>query len=279
MKKRNFLKIICSLLLCLTVGFMFMGCDVNGGDNANQTQNIVNSEDVLKFTSITNGYRIDGLNVYGKSLSNIQIEISRIHNSLLVTEINESAFEGCRNIVGVTIANSIKKIGKNAFKNCEFLKSVEFEENSSFEEFGGSVVYYGGAFAECSRLKSINLPEGLLTLTATTFQHCSSLKRIVIPKSLQNIGRNAFDGCSKLEEVIIASDSSLVSMDNYAFSSCNKLAEITLPKFLTNIGSNCFAGCISLDTVNNYSNLELVRGSMDNGMVAYFATTINNFDI
>lgn len=60
-----------------------------------------------------------------------------------------------------------------------------------------------GAFANCSGLTHISLPNNIQTIERITFAHCKSLKEIEIPKSVTKIGYGAFVGCTGLESITI----------------------------------------------------------------------------
>ena len=55
------------------------------------------------------------------------------------------------------------------------------------------------AFANCSFLTEIKLPENLKTISNDAFFACANLKEIVIPKNVETIGKRAFYGCYKLK--------------------------------------------------------------------------------
>lgn len=65
-----------------------------------------------------------------------------------------------------------------------------------------TVEYIGEyAFAGCSELTSISLPDGLKLIKKYAFDGCSELKAISVPGSVLNIGGFAFKGCTALEDV------------------------------------------------------------------------------
>ena len=59
--------------------------------------------------------------------------------------------------------------------------------------FPNSIVTIGeGAFINCDRLKSIDIPEGVTTIKDKVFWDCDSLATVVLPASLHSIGKTAF---------------------------------------------------------------------------------------
>ncbi len=78
-----------------------------------------------------------------------------------VTEIRDSAFEGCKDLNAVTIPKSVKAIGSSVFANCE-------------------------------SLTDITIPDGVKKVEASVFFNCKSLKNVTIPDSVTEIDNFAF---------------------------------------------------------------------------------------
>ena len=87
----------------------------------------------------------------------------------------------------VTIPPEVIKIGKGAFKGSE-VSSVVFEGNNlkSIED---------EAFRNCTRLKNIMIPEGVIQIGDNAFEGCSNLDYIGIPESVVVVGDNILDNC------------------------------------------------------------------------------------
>ena len=77
------------------------------------------------------------------------------------------------------------------------------------------------AFAACSRLKSIMIPDGVKKIGDFAFANCSSLTSVTIPKSVMSIGGSVFWGCKALTSVTIPK--SVKKIENSAFHWCDKL--------------------------------------------------------
>lgn len=74
------------------------------------------------------------------------------------------------------------------------------------------------------------------------FASCSDLTSVYIPNSVVSIGHKAFYYCSDLTSVRIPN--SVTSIGNYAFKSCSNLMSLNIPSSLISIGENAFYFCI-----------------------------------
>ncbi|MBQ8866350.1 MAG: leucine-rich repeat protein [Bacteroidaceae bacterium] len=142
-----------------------------------------------------------------------------------VTEIKNGFFYNFwENITSVTIPNSVKTIGGNAFQNWSKLTSASI---------GNSVKTIGyRAFENCSALATVIIGDSVKTIEYEAFKK-TGLTSVTFPNSLELIGRNAFDGCSNLEAVTFG-DSIKTILQN-VFNGCEKLARVNT----TNIAALC----------------------------------------
>ena len=105
----------------------------------------------------------------------------------------------------------------------------------------------GGAFAYCSGLTSITIPDSIACVGIWWSPGCSSLTSITIPDSVTNIGGWAFSECSSLTSITIPDG--VVSIGEYAFYHCRSLTSITIPDGVTSIGDSTFEFCNSLTSI------------------------------
>lgn len=96
----------------------------------------------------------------------------------------------------VVIPSSVTAISCYAFGHSSF-SSLVFEENSHLTHIGRY------AFADCSSLTQLNLPDCVKTIDCEAFVYCTSLTSVRIPPSMKQIGSEAFDGCTSLSAVYI----------------------------------------------------------------------------
>ncbi len=102
-----------------------------------------------------------------------------------VTTVGYSAFAECAALEKVTIPDTVKKLGDGAFKLCENLTDVTFENY-------GFIQIDKNAFIDCFSLSEITLPLGLKSINAETFKNNTSLTDVHIPESVTAIDKTAF---------------------------------------------------------------------------------------
>ena len=213
-------------------------------------------------------------NSYSGSV-NIPQTIQYNGEDYLVTSIGEYAFYKSKNLIDVTIPNSIEKIGWEAFRQCNSLNEIHIP--NSVKEIGGD------AFLECKTLHKViiddiaswcsisfnnwfsnplryahNLylgddivsdlviPNTVTRINEMAFYYCTSLKKVSISHSVKSIGSIAFSGCSNLISVDIPN--TVTSIEEGAFSGTGIL-EFTIPNSLTTISTGLFNGCQNLKSI------------------------------
>jgi hypothetical protein len=67
----------------------------------------------------------------------------------------------------------------------------------------GTRVIADGAFAHCSTLRNVNIPDSVQIIGEGSFRCCDSLKAVKLPGSIKTIGVMAFYDCKSLNEIHI----------------------------------------------------------------------------
>lgn len=179
------------------------------------------------------------------------------------TEIGSQAFCDCTNLDFKYNHNPMPnatKIKSYAFQNCTALcNGISFEKVTEIEYW---------AFANCYKLKEINLPS-LVTIGDYAFVSCHSLENIELP-NLVTVSDHTFSDCITLRSAYLPN---VKTVKQYAFENCVSLEEVVL-KSVTSIKENAFNGCYNLRTIyldNVESVPELVSTE---GMPGYENLTI-----
>ena len=82
------------------------------------------------------------------------------------------------------------------------------------------------AFEANADIKSITLPNGLITIGESAFSDCSSLTTVVIPDTVGTIRRGAFISCTALTTLDIPA--SVTEIMEEAFTGCAALKDLTV---------------------------------------------------
>ncbi|MBQ9373034.1 MAG: leucine-rich repeat domain-containing protein [Thermoguttaceae bacterium] len=133
-------------------------------------------------------------------------------------------------------------------KNDEGVILTDFDETADCQKIvlpdcvdSKRVVAIGDyAFAKCSSIKSVVIPEGVETIGVKAFFNCDSLEKVVIPKSVKRIDKGTFAECSALVGVVLPNG--LETIGDEAFLNCSSLKCVFIPASVTTIGESAFEG-------------------------------------
>ena len=134
---------------------------------------------------------------------------------------------------------SVVSIGSRAFADCSGLDSITIP--NSVTSIGEWAFYY------CSGLTSLTIPSSVTTIGDGTFKGCSGLTSIIIPSSVTTIGEEAFAYCRGFDSIIIPN--SVDSIGKKAFYLCSGLNRLTIGESVTSIGDYAFYNCSYLDSL------------------------------
>ena len=165
--------------------------------------------------------------------------------------IGENAFYGCP-LNDVKLPESLKILGNYAFSNCSKLRTVNVPEG---------ITTLHGTFMNCDSLSNVSLPSTLTDIDSKTFSGCTNLLSIELPDGLNDIGQEAFESSGI---ITIEIPKSVKSIGSYAFSSCLSLKRIDIPEGITTLIST-FKECDSLSNVSLPSTLLVIGGSTFSG--------------
>lgn len=118
----------------------------------------------------------------------------------------------------------------------------------------------------CSKLKTIQLPEGITSLPAYAFAACHNLQTVKFPKSLTSIGEQAFGNCKSMKTVTIPD--TVTTLGDRVFQSCIKLERVTVGKRVKKIPECTFGGCkklYQLIITGNQTRVEEDAWDLDRG--------------
>ncbi|MDE6967888.1 MAG: leucine-rich repeat protein [Clostridia bacterium] len=165
------------------------------------------------------------------------IVVASEYENLPVTAVANGALKDQKNISSVVLPKSVLTIGENAFADCSKLTSIDLGTNLKF--------IGNGAFKNVTAIKEIKVPNTLETIGMSAFRGCAILEKINLPEGLKSIGDYAFMDCTKINEVVIPS--TIKAIGRQTFYDCIGLKKITLLENLETIGEEAFRGS-ALDT-------------------------------
>ena len=161
------------------------------------------------------------------------LEIPAVIDGFKVVDIYDSAFEDCDTLESVTVADGIKEIGIMAF-------------------------------AYCSNLVEISIPDSVTSIDNGAFLCCEKLTTFTFPKNITKITKMVLSDCYSLENVIMYEGIKLI--DEGAFAYCSNLTEITIPSSVTEIGLLAFVWSGITDvyyagTETQWSNIKIATNN------------------
>ncbi len=215
------------------------------------------------------------------SCTDTDIVIPSTYNGKPVTGINANLFSPWQHLTSLTIPNSIKNVGVNAFPTHEAFKYNEYDnayylgnksnpylylvkakntDITSVNIHSNTKFIYSDAFSNCSQLTSVTIPDGVTGIGEGAFFYCWRLSNIAIPDSVTEIGESAFTSCYSLSKVTLPE--SITGISPSAFSYCYHLTDIIIPDSVTEIGDDAFNACNDLN-YTEYNNAYYL-GNEDN---------------
>ena len=175
------------------------------------------------------------------------------------TTIEDNAFKGCSKLESLILPDTINSIYLDIFTT---LPNLNYTEYNNAYYFGSSNNLYmflvkakdnsittctihsntkfiaNDAFLDCTNLKNIFLPTGLICIGHSAFEGCTSITEIVIPDSVTMLGVAAFQDCTALRSVKIGCG--VTNIKTSTFDGCENISTLIIPVSVTEIGGWAF---------------------------------------
>lgn len=182
-----------------------------------------------------------------------------------VTSIGEGAFSGCSVLANIEIPENVTNIVCSAFDGTEYYQNeanwtdgilyignylIQADEEKIPSECtvkNGTKFIADAAFGECNGLKSVEIPDSVISIGGSAFYWCFELENVIFGNNVRSIGKLAFEDCTKLTSIKLPN--SVTSLGQAAFGGCSGLKEIVIPTGVTEIAYATFSDCESLTDV------------------------------
>ena len=177
------------------------------------------------------------------------IEVEIINNIVFADENLKAklvaAFD--TNSDGELSSSEAAAVGSVESLQAAFGSDKNYRSFDEFQFFTGINCVADSMFKDWTLMKSIVLPETIISIGDDAFRNCSQLASLHIPDSVTTIGSYAFGDCYKLSSINIPDGVKTIS--DGLFLHCSLLSSLNIPEGVTAIGSIAFAGCSGLKTI------------------------------
>lgn len=108
-------------------------------------------------------------------------------------------------------------------------------------------------------LNDIEIPEGTIEITETSFQNHRLVSSIKIPESVLVIRERAFVDCVNLKSIELPAG--LMALANSAFYNCASLESVNIPDGISTIEESVFEGCTNLESIVLPENVIAIKNN------------------
>jgi len=142
-----------------------------------------------------------------------------------------------------------------------------------------------GAFSGCTRIKSVDIPDGVVSIELYAFSRCESLTRVKIGEGISNINMHCFSGCQSLKELLLPDSCEEIKLEGevciyfrtteicphldvifnrsrttiFYYPANNTANSYVIPEGVTRISSRAFFECRSLQRVTIPSSVKYIE--------------------
>ena len=205
----------------------------------------------------------------GNTMFQYDEKLSKVTLPSTVETIGSSAFSDCTSLKSFVIPESVTTIEDDAFNNCVYL--IELYNLSTLDLTMGSSS--NGSVALYAKVIHTSLDEDSPVVTDANgfvflyngtngylIDYVGNSPVIVLPNSFDFYGNTISE----------------YEISEYAFYHNNYICSITIPSSVTAIRENAFAECYHLVEIFNLSSLDISKGSVSNGYIAYYALVLHD---
>ena len=157
-------------------------------------------------------------------------------------------YESRNAITSLVIKKGVTSIGEYAFAHCTSLTEVTIPDSVTTIE---SCAFFG-----CSALYHVTFGKGLTSIGSSAFGICYSLDNVTIPDNVTEINAEAFSSCEGMTNITLGKGITAINHGTFAY--CSSLKKVTIPNNVTTISNYAFRYCTNLSTVTLSNNLSSI---------------------
>ena len=192
----------------------------------------------------------------------------------------EGCFENCSNLPAIALTaaaqTNLEEIQDGAFKNCTSLTAFLTSKFSSLKQIGKE------AFYNCDSLKSPSIPANVKSIGEACFMNCDNVIAVSFYGALEEYPKDCFKNCVKLGKTggTAAAFAGLKQIGEGAYEGCVSLTSGSnnwgLEKYtnLESIGSRAFHGCVNLPASTLSATVQSVGESAFDGCSSMTSLTL-----
>ncbi|MGN1147376.1 MAG: leucine-rich repeat domain-containing protein [Lachnospiraceae bacterium] len=162
----------------------------------------------------------------------------------------------------VSVPASVTAIGEEAFADNTAMETLLFKGDAV-----ETIAYR--AFAGCTGLKEVKLPDSVQELGNGAFSNCTALTKVTLGNKLHKLGIGSFAGCSALKDMTVAKENTDFTVEDGCLYNSDKTKlylmlpgrekdTYTMPSTVTDIAEYAFWGCNNVKKIDLSSNLKTI---------------------
>ena len=206
---------------------------------------------------------------FNKFLNYTTEEIANYSIPESVTEIESFAFDGCDNVICVSIPKDVDSISGDAFYNSGIKKLIIDDENPYYS-FENETLFRKGDHGDLVNLVKVLdykdseyvVPDGIQTISYGSFEGCKSVITLRIPSSVNHIANDVYEN-SNIANLIIDENNPFYKINDHAlfrneedkidmlkfFNYTTDDFEYEIPEDVNFIYSHCFSGISNMKSI------------------------------